>query len=164
MFPLLAAVDPVSSASRASPADPAYSTGRAFPAVPAVPADPPIPADPGNPSTGRTVEKDCCGNLLIQGIQPAFQIWETDVEAITNVLQVTIYSSPSSTDTFEVEFDSADKRSMTVLPGNTTTFISQGINAVKVSSRGNALTYIEGKFAISATLTLRDPYPPANNK
>lgn len=113
------------------------------------------PIDPVKPNI--PVEKECCGNLLIQGGQPAFQIWENDVDSKISVVQITIYSFSSSTESIEVEIDGDEIKHMTVPPGNTTNFIGHGIKTVKVSAKGNEHAYVEGKYVISITLHLPDP-------
>lgn len=101
------------------------------------------------------IEKESCGNILIQGNQPGFHIWESNVEACISVTQVSIYSNPNSTDAIEVEINGDEKKQLVVLPGNTISFLGQGITSVIVSTKGNELTYVEGKYAISYTIDLR---------
>ncbi|WP_144406969.1 S-Ena type endospore appendage [Paenibacillus sp. IHBB 10380] len=113
------------------------------------------PADPAKHPSKFVVEKDCCGNILIQGKQLGFQIWEIDVESNINVAQISIYSNSMSTDALEVEIDGAERKYMYVPPGSTTNFIGQGIKSIKISSQGNELTYVEGRYVISTTFQLQ---------
>lgn len=121
----------------------------------------PIPpcVDPVKQPCNCIVEKECCGNILIQGNQTGFNIWETDIESEIKVVQITIYSSSSSTDTLDVEIEGSETKHMNVPPGNTINFIGQGIKSVKVSAAENELKYIEGKYVISTTIELNHQKP-----
>ncbi|MGO4185798.1 S-Ena type endospore appendage [Paenibacillus sp. MCAF9] len=110
------------------------------------------------------VEKECCGNILLQGNLTGLQIWETDIEAKVKLAQITIYSSPSSTDPLEVEIVGTETKLMIVPPGNTVNFIGEGIKSVKVSAKGNELLYIEGKYVISTTIGLHSNPIPLNEQ
>lgn len=91
---------------------------------------------------------------MIQGYQPEFQIWETDVDTNINVVQISIYSNPTSTDILKVELIGEEMKQLYVPPGNTINVVSQGIRSIMISSQGNEFTYIEGKYTISITLQL----------
>ncbi|WP_326072542.1 S-Ena type endospore appendage [Paenibacillus alba] len=125
------------------------------PVVPITPIVPVIPVDPPIPSPSIVVEKECCGNILIQGIQPPFLIWEADVDAAITVAQLSIYCDSSSTDALEVEIEGAEKKHLSVSPGNTNNYIGQGITSIRISSKEQTMTYVEGKYVISTTLQLQ---------
>ncbi|WP_343223639.1 S-Ena type endospore appendage [Paenibacillus oenotherae] len=121
------------------------------------------PVDPAKKPGNRLVEKECCGNLLIQGKQPGFQIWGAAVELGNRVAQISVYSNPTSTDILEVEIEGTEKGHLYVPPGNTVNFLSQGIQSVKISVQGNEHTYVEGKYVVSITLDLPDT-PASDNE
>jgi len=114
----------------------------------------PIPPCVDPISRNTIVEKECCGNLLIQGNQTEFPIWENDGGSNIKVVQITIYSSPTSTDPLDVEIVGTDTKQMHVPPGNTINYIGHDIKSVKVSAAGNEFKYVEGKFVISTTIEL----------
>lgn len=118
------------------------------------PIHPVHPIDPPKDPSSHAVEKECCGNILVQGKQHGFPIWETDVELNTTMVQVSIYSNPASTEDLKVAIDGEERKHFSVPPGNTTTFIGQGIKLITISSQGNEFTYVEGKYVISMTLHL----------
>lgn len=113
---------------------------------PSITVDPVINVMP--PSANR-VEKECCGNILIEGKLSGLQIWETDVDAASTIVQVSVYSNSSSTGELEIEITGDEKRRLNLPPGNTTHFLGQGIRSVSLYSRDNEHTYIEGKYVIS---------------
>jgi len=132
-----------------------------MPAPPNSPADPIDPVDPITPvipPVRGTIDKECCGNLLIQGNQAGFHIWESDANASRNVLTIAIYSSQSSTEAIPVEIEGAEQRRLDVPPGNTVTFIGHNIKSVSIPATPNVCMYAEGKYVISATLPLRDEF------
>lgn len=133
------------------------------PIDPVTPVDPIDPPDPVKPPSNIIVEKECCGNLLIQGVQPGFQIWQSDVESNLIVAQITIYCSPASTEAIEVEALGDERKHMYIPPGNTTNFVGQGIKLIKVLTQGNKHTYVEGKYNISTTIHLQ-PNPAVINE
>ncbi|WP_138751037.1 S-Ena type endospore appendage [Paenibacillus sinopodophylli] len=97
------------------------------------------------------LEKECCGNLLIQGNQAEHEIWATDMEAKKNVVQISITTSSSSTDMLYVKIIGKKKHQMKVTAGNTSTFVGHDVQSVIVCVQGNEQTYIDGKYAISAS-------------
>ncbi|CAH1205193.1 hypothetical protein PAECIP111891_02705 [Paenibacillus allorhizoplanae] len=120
------------------------------------PSPPPTP-----PAPLTTINKDCCGNILLQGNQPGFRIWEIDVESKIEVAQISIYSSSSSTQAIEVdiETDYADNKRLSIPPGSTINFIGQGVRAIDISSLRDEMAYVEGKYAISTTLQIQSEHP-----
>jgi len=122
------------------------------------PRDPIDPVTPVIPPVRGTLDKECCGNLLIQGNQAGFNIWEGDADASRNVLTIAIYSSQSSTEAIPVEIEGAEQRRLDIPPGNTVTFIGHNIKSVSIPSTPNVYMYAEGKYVISATLPLRDEF------
>ncbi|OAS14971.1 S-Ena type endospore appendage [Paenibacillus oryzisoli] len=121
------------------------------------PCPPPKPphCHPLPPPT--TINKECCGNILLQGNQPGFRIWEMDVDSKIEVAQISIYSSASSTQALEVdiETDVVDNKRLSVPPGSTVNFIGQGVKAITISSLGDEMGYVEGKYVISTTLQIQ---------
>lgn len=124
-----------------------------YPVCPIVPPIPCDPVDPPNPSR-YIVEKECCGNILIQGNQPAIQIWSAEVDTNTTVVQIGIYCNTTSTDILEVEIRGKENEHISIPPGNTSNFVGVGITSVNVSSQDHHLTFVEGKFNISTTVHL----------
>ncbi|WP_438351094.1 S-Ena type endospore appendage [Paenibacillus sp. FA6] len=123
-----------------------------------------VPLEPEKYPSNLIVEKECCGNILIQGIQPVFQIWETDIDSNISVVQISIYSNPSSTDTLEIEINSEERKLLYIPPGNTTNFVGQGIKSIMISSQGSNSTYIEGKYNILTTFQLHRNHVPVKEQ
>ncbi len=140
-----------------------------FPAAPCctpvTPVTPVIPVNPVKPChkiKEIVIEKECCGNVLFQGKQPEFLIWEADVDSQTTIAQVSVFSNATSTDALNVDINGEEQKRIVVLPGNTSNFIGQDVKSVKVSVEGNDFTYVEGKYVISTTLQLPAKPPPMN--
>jgi hypothetical protein len=116
---------------------------------------------PPPPAPLTTINKECCGNILLQGNQSGFRIWEIDVESKIEVAQISIYSSSSSTQAIEVDIEThdADNKRLSVPPGSTVNFIGQGVKAIAISSLGDEMSYVEGKYAISTTLQIESEHP-----
>jgi len=121
------------------------------------------PVTPVLPQARGTIEKECCGNLLIQGNQEGFRIWESDTDASRNVLTIAIYSSQSSTEAIPVEIVGSEQKRLEIPPGNTVTFIGHNIKSVSIPSTPNVHMYAEGKYVISATLPLREEFAGTTN-
>ncbi|MZQ83065.1 hypothetical protein GQF01_13205 [Paenibacillus sp. 5J-6] len=98
------------------------------------------------------VDKECCGNILMQGQQPGFYIWETDVDSHITIAQISIFSSSSSTNALEVRIDGTESKILSVPPGSTINFIGQGTKSIFISVLATEMTYVEGKYVISTTL------------
>ncbi|WP_090573165.1 S-Ena type endospore appendage [Paenibacillus sp. OV219] len=113
-----------------------------------------MPIDPVKPANNIIIDKECCGSILIQGVQPDFHIWENDVIAMINLVQISITSSASSTQSLEVLIVGSEQKKMTVPPGSTINYIGQRIHAVIIPSQGDEFTYVEGRFAISISIKL----------
>lgn len=109
--------------------------------------DPPTKCAPN-----LVVDKECCGNILMQGQQSGFYIWETDVDSNITIAQISIFSSSSSTQPLEVRVDGTESKILTVPPGSTINFIGQGTKSIFISVQATEMTYIEGKYVISTTL------------
>nr|WP_322348802.1 S-Ena type endospore appendage [Paenibacillus albus] len=124
------------------------------PPPPLPPIIPVIPIDPVKPANNIIIDKECCGSILIQGVQPDFQIWENDVIAMINLVQISITSSASSTQPLEVLIEGNEQKKLTVPPGSTINYIGQRVLAVIIPSQGNELTYVEGRYAISISIRL----------
>lgn len=87
-------------------------------------------------------------------------IWEADAATNVVLVQISIYSNPTSSDLLEVEIDGLEKKHIYVMPGNTRNYIGKGIKSINVSAQGNEFTYVEGKYNISSTIELRtNPAP-----
>lgn len=125
------------------------------PVCPIIPPKPCDPVDPPKPSSRLIIEKECCGNILIQGNQPAIQIWAAEVDTNITVVQVGIYCNSTSTDVLEVEIMGEENQHISIPPGNTSNFVGMGITSINVSSQDHHLTFVEGKFNISTTLHLQ---------
>ncbi|NOU68318.1 hypothetical protein GC096_30265 [Paenibacillus sp. LMG 31461] len=117
------------------------------------------PPPPPPPLT--TINKECCGNILLQGNQPGFRIWEIDVESKIEVAQISIFSSSSSTQAMEVDIEThdGDNKRLSVPPGSTINFIGQSVKAIAISSLGDEMSYVEGKYVISTTLQIESEHP-----
>ncbi|MBH5317861.1 hypothetical protein I6N90_08605 [Paenibacillus sp. GSMTC-2017] len=92
---------------------------------------------------------------MLQSNQPAFTIWEIDVDSNITVAQVSFYLNSNSTEALEVLIKGEEKKRLYVPPGSTTNYIGQGIRSIKIPNQGNEQTYIEGKYVISTTLQLQ---------
>ncbi|OPH47128.1 hypothetical protein BC351_11500 [Paenibacillus ferrarius] len=77
------------------------------------------------------------------------------MDAAIAVAQLSIYCDSASTDALEVEIEGAEKKHLSVSPGNTNNFIGQGITSIRISSKEQAMTYVEGKYVVSTTLQLQ---------
>ncbi|UKS28898.1 hypothetical protein LOZ80_08220 [Paenibacillus sp. HWE-109] len=121
---------------------------------PVDPVNPVDPVDPGKSQISTVVDKECCGNIMLQGKQPGFIIWENDVDANMSVVQISIFSNSNSSEALEVEVEGETRKTMFVPPGSTTNLIGKGITSVKIVTQGNELSYVEGKYVISTTLQI----------
>ncbi|WP_256758287.1 S-Ena type endospore appendage [Cohnella sp. WQ 127256] len=119
-----------------------------------------MPVDPVTPvlqPQKLVVERECCGNILLEGNQPGFLIWESDVQSNVTVTQISVYCDSSSTDSLQLEIDGEEKRNMYVPVGNTANFIGQGVHTISISSKGNTtMSLVEGKYVITTTLQLKE--------
>ncbi|WP_341277911.1 S-Ena type endospore appendage [Paenibacillus sp. FSL H8-0537] len=134
--------------------DPVYPVNPVIPVNPVNPINPINPVKPCKNANDIVIEKECCGNVLIQGKQPEFLIWEADVDSQTTIAQISIFSDAASTDALNVDINGDELKRIIVLPGNTSNFIGQGVKSVRLSVQGNDFTYVEGKYVISTTLQL----------
>ncbi|MNQ78855.1 hypothetical protein D3C85_937770 [compost metagenome] len=107
-----------------------------------------------------TINKECCGNILLQGNQPGFRIWEMDVDSRIEVAQISIFSNASSTQALEVDIETneVDNKRLSIPPGSTINFIGQCVKAITVSSLGDEMGYVEGKYVISTTLQIQSEH------
>jgi hypothetical protein len=106
---------------------------------------------PTKGSSNLVVDKECCGNILMQGQQSGFYIWETDVDSTITIAQISIFSSSSSTQAIEVKVDGTESKILSVPPGSTINFIGQGTKSIFISVQATEMTYVEGKYVISTT-------------
>lgn len=111
--------------------------------------DPPIKY-----ASNLVVDKECCGNILIQGQQAGFYIWEMEVDSNITIAQISIFSSSSSTQELEVKVDGTESKILSVPPGSTINFIGQGTKSIYISVQATEMTYVEGKYVISTTLQI----------
>lgn len=83
-----------------------------------------------------------------------------DVDSKIEVAQISIYSSSSSTQALEVdiETDVVDNKRLSVPPGSTINFIGQSVKAITISSLGDEMGYVEGKYVISTTLQIQSEH------
>lgn len=127
-----------------------------------VPINPPVvtPVDP--PELPRTnpiqfVEKDCCGNFLIQEDQiKPIQLWAVGESIQVDLAQISIFNSSSSTGFLEVEITGAEPMNLQVYPGNTATFTGQNIRSIEIAARATSPVYIEGKYSVLSTFRVKD--------
>ncbi|WP_209859932.1 S-Ena type endospore appendage [Paenibacillus shirakamiensis] len=120
-----------------------------------------ISNDPYAWPPSHVVEKECCGNILITDQQSHIQIWEMEVNSLNTLVQLSLFSSPGSTDVLNVDIQGLDKKELTVTPGNTVNFIGQSIHSIRLSAHGDKQMYIEGKYVVSTTVQIegkRDPF------
>lgn len=128
---------------------------------PPIPPWPPIPPVPPIPPTRceQLIDKECCGSILVQGVQPSFQIWQSGVECYANIIQVSVYSSGNSTNPLIVDIVGEEDRQFVIQPGNTVNFIGRSIHIVRVSvQNANEFSYVEGKYVVSTSLHTHNPY------
>ncbi|BFT70955.1 hypothetical protein PAENIP36_23970 [Paenibacillus sp. P36] len=92
---------------------------------------------------------------MIQGEQPGFYIWESDVDSNITIAQISIFSSSSSTQALEVKVDGTESKILSVPPGSTINFIGQGTKSIYISAQATEMTYVEGKYVISTTLQVQ---------
>ncbi|WP_407871809.1 S-Ena type endospore appendage [Paenibacillus sp. P36] len=118
--------------------------------IPLPSTDPPVKT-----VSNLVVNKECCGNILIQGEQPGFYIWESDVDSNITIAQISIFSSSSSTQALEVKVDGTESKILSVPPGSTINFIGQGTKSIYISAQATEMTYVEGKYVISTTLQVQ---------